>query len=66
MAWQQGCLTLNVSMLDFTFEAEKSFSLNELIEIIRNAANNEYKGILSVCDLPLVSTDFNHNPSSSI
>ena len=30
------------------------------------AANNEYKGILSVCDLPLVSTDFNHNSSSSI
>jgi len=58
--------TLNVSMLDFTFEAEKSFSLDELIEIIRNASNNEYKGILSVCDLPLVSTDFNHNPSSSI
>ena len=58
--------TLNVSMLDFTFEAEKSFSLDELIEIIRNAANNEFKGILSVCDLPLVSTDFNHNPSSSI
>ena len=58
--------TLNVSMLDFTFEAENSFSLDELIEIIRNAANNEFKGILSVCDLPLVSTDFNHNPSSSI
>ena len=58
--------TLNVSMLDFTFETEKSFSLDELIELIRNAANGEYKGILSVCDLPLVSTDFNHNPSSSI
>ena len=58
--------TLNVSMLDFTFEAEKSFSLDKLIEIIRNAANSEYKGILSVCDLPLVSTDFNHNSSSSI
>jgi glyceraldehyde 3-phosphate dehydrogenase len=58
--------TLNVSMLDFTFETEKSFSLDELIEIIRNAANGKYKGILSVCDLPLVSTDFNHNPSSSI
>ena len=58
--------TLNVSMLDFTFEAEKSFSLDELVEIIRDAANGEYKGILSVCDLPLVSTDFNHNPSSSI
>ena len=58
--------TLNVSMLDFTFEAEKSFSLEELVEIIRDAANGEYKGILSVCDLPLVSTDFNHNSSSSI
>ncbi len=58
--------TLNVSMLDFTFETEKSFNLDELIEIIRKAANGEYKGILSVCDLPLVSTDFNHNPSSSI
>ena len=58
--------TLNVSMLDFTFETEKSFSPDELIEIIRNAANGEYKGILSICDLPLVSTDFNHNPSSSI
>ena len=58
--------TLNVSMLDFTFETEKSFSLDELIEITRNAANGEYRGILSVCDLPLVSTDFNHNPSSSI
>ena len=58
--------TLNVSMLDFTFEAEKKFSLDDLIETIRNAANGQYKGILSVCDLPLVSTDFNHNPSSSI
>ena len=58
--------TLNVSMLDFTFETEKSFGIDKLIETIRTAANKDYKDILSVCDLPLVSTDFNHNPSSSI
>ena len=58
--------TLNVSMLDFTFETKKSFGIDKLIETIRTAANKDYKDILSVCDLPLVSTDFNHNPSSSI
>ena len=58
--------TLNVSMLDFTFETEKNFTIDELVETIRAAANKDYKDILLVCDLPLVSTDFNHNPSSSI
>ncbi len=58
--------TLNVSMLDFTFETEKNFTIDQLVETINVAANKDYKDILSVCDLPLVSTDFNHNPSSSI
>jgi len=58
--------TLNVSMLDFTFETEKNFSIDELVGTIKAAAEKDYKDILSVCDLPLVSTDFNHNPSSSI
>ena len=58
--------TLNVSMLDFTFETEKNFTIDQLVETIKAAANKDYKDILSVCDLPLVSTDFNHNPSSSI
>jgi len=58
--------TLNVSMLDFTFETEKNFTIDQLVETIRAAANKDYKDILLVCDLPLVSTDFNHNPSSSI
>jgi glyceraldehyde 3-phosphate dehydrogenase len=58
--------TLNVSMLDFTFETEKLFNPDELIKTIQKAADGKYKGVLSVCDLPLVSTDFNHNSSSSI
>ena len=58
--------TLNVSMLDFTFETHTRFSIDELKQTIQNAANTKYKDILSVCDLPLVSTDFNHNSSSSV
>ena len=57
---------LNVSMLDFTFEAEKDFKINDLINSLIKASENELHGILSICDLPLVSSDFNHNPASSI
>ena len=58
--------TLNVSMLDFTFETTKDFEIEELINEIRNASESSLKGILSVSDLPLVSIDFNHNAASSI
>ena len=57
---------LNVSMLDLTFEAKKDFEINELINTLIKASKNELHGILSICDLPLVSSDFNHNPASSI
>ena len=57
---------LNVSMLDMTFETEKQFSIQELIDSIVFASNNSMKNILSICELPLVSSDFNHNDSSSI
>ena len=57
---------LNVSMLDFTFEAEKDFKINDLINSLIKASENELHGILSICDLPLVSSDFNHNSASSI
>ena len=58
--------TLNVSMLDFTFETAKDFEIEELINEIRDASESSLKGILSVSDLPLVSIDFNHNAASSI
>jgi glyceraldehyde 3-phosphate dehydrogenase len=57
---------LNVSMLDMTFETEKKFSTQELIDSIVLAAGSSMNGVLSICDLPLVSADFNHNDSSSI
>ena len=57
---------LNVSMLDFTFETEKDLEINELVSALIQSSKNELYGVLSICDLPLVSSDFNHNPASSI
>ena len=58
--------TLNVSMLDFTFETIKDFEIEELVNVLRDASESALKGILLVSDLPLVSIDFNHNSASSI
>ena len=44
---------LNVSLLDMTFETEKKFSTQELIDSIVLAAGSSMKGVLSICDLPL-------------
>lgn len=58
--------TLNVSVVDLTFYAKRETSVDEVNQIIRNAANGELKGILVYNEEPLVSIDFNHNPASSI
>jgi glyceraldehyde 3-phosphate dehydrogenase len=57
--------TINVSMVDLTFEAEKNTSVSEINQILRSAAEGPLKGILNYCDQPLVSVDFNHCPASS-
>ncbi|WMS43213.1 type I glyceraldehyde-3-phosphate dehydrogenase [Acuticoccus sp. MNP-M23] len=58
--------TPNVSVVDLTFEAEKNTTAEEINDAIRAAANGDLKGILGVVDAPLVSSDFNHDPHSSI
>ncbi len=59
--------TINVSLVDLTFQAARETSTKEVIEIVRAAAaDGPLKGILIVNDEPLVSIDFNHNPASSI
>jgi glyceraldehyde 3-phosphate dehydrogenase len=59
--------TLNVSLVDLTFIAGRNTTVEEVNNIIRQAAA-EYpmNQVLAVNDLPLVSVDFNHNPMSSI
>lgn len=58
--------TPNVSVVDLTFEAARATSVEEINDAIRKAANGPLKGILGVTDEPLVSSDFNHDPHSSI
>ena len=58
--------TQNVSVIDFKFNSKKETSIEEINEAIKIASENELKNILSFNDKKLVSSDFNHNPSSSI
>jgi glyceraldehyde 3-phosphate dehydrogenase len=57
--------TPNVSMIDLVFEAKKKTTVKEINAAISKAANGPLKGVLGICDAPLVSIDFNHNPASS-
>lgn len=58
--------TPNVSLVDFKFNAAKKTSAEEIAGIMKKYADGELKNILSVYDEPLVSSDFNHDPHSSI
>ncbi|EBA05972.1 type I glyceraldehyde-3-phosphate dehydrogenase [Sagittula stellata] len=58
--------TPNVSVVDLTFEAARSTTVEEINDAIRAAANGPLKGILGYTDKKLVSSDFNHDPHSSI
>ncbi len=57
--------TPNVSLVDFVCEVEKDVSLDEVKESLIAASKGELKGVLDVCDEPLVSTDFNGASASS-
>ncbi|MEN8919977.1 MAG: type I glyceraldehyde-3-phosphate dehydrogenase [Octadecabacter sp.] len=58
--------TPNVSVVDLTFEASKATSVAEINAAIKVAADGPLKGVLGYTDACLVSTDFNHDPHSSI
>jgi glyceraldehyde 3-phosphate dehydrogenase len=58
--------TPNVSLVDFKFIAKRATTAKEINDLIRTAANGRLKGVLGYTDEKLVSSDFNHNPHSSI
>ncbi len=59
--------TPNVSVVDLTFEAARPTTVGEINDAIRAAAaSGPLKGILGFTDEPLVSSDFNHDPHSSV
>jgi glyceraldehyde 3-phosphate dehydrogenase len=57
--------TPNVSVVDLVAELEKDTTVEEVNAAFKKASEGELKGILEYSELPLVSTDYNGNPSSS-
>ena len=58
--------TPNVSLIDFKFVSKKRMSVETINKAMSTASRSKnLTGILSVYSDPLVSNDFNHNPSSS-
>jgi glyceraldehyde 3-phosphate dehydrogenase len=58
--------TINVSIVDLTFVAKKPTTVEEVNNAVKQASQTDLKGILEYTTEPLVSSDFNHNPASSI
>merc|ERR1712100_156228 len=58
--------TPDVSVVDLTFTSEKDTSIQEIDKLLKTASETYMKGFLSYTDEELVSTDFIHNPNSSI
>ncbi len=57
--------TINVSVVDLNFVAERETSVEEINSVMKAAAEGDLKGVLAYNDEPLVSIDFNHDPASS-
>jgi len=57
--------TINVSLVDLSFDAARDTSKQEIDDIMKNAATGELKGLLAYNDGPLVSIDFNHTTVSA-
>ena len=56
--------TINVSLVDFCFTASRETTVEEVNEAVIKASQNS--PVLDCNSAPLVSSDFNHNPASSI
>lgn len=58
--------TPNVSVVDLKFIAKRATSVDEINVAIKAAADGPLKGILGYTTQPNVSSDFNHDPHSSV
>ncbi|OWJ75581.1 type I glyceraldehyde-3-phosphate dehydrogenase, partial [Haematobacter genomosp. 1] len=58
--------TPNVSVVDLVFEAARDTTVEEINAAIRKAAEGRLTGILGFTEEANVSSDFNHDPRSSV
>ncbi len=57
--------TANVSLIDLTFNSSRATTVEEINAALQEASAGRLNGVLGYNTLPLVSSDFNHNPASS-
>ena len=58
--------TVDVSVVDLTCTLEKAATYEEICNAVKKASENELKGILEYVDEDVVSSDFIHDPHTSI
>jgi len=58
--------TINVSIVDLSFVAKRPTTVDEVNAAVKQASTGDLKGLLEYNQEPLVSSDFNHNPASSV
>lgn len=58
--------TPTVSIIDFVADTEKPVSAEAVNDVLRAASEGALRGILALCDEPLVSSDFKGSTASSI
>src|SRR5215510_12947042 len=58
--------TPNVSVVDLKFVAKRPTTKEEINNAVKRAAEQQLKGILGYTEQPNVSSDFNHDPRSSV
>ena len=58
--------TVNVSVVDLTCTLEKAATYEEICNAVKKASENELKGIVEYVDEDVVSSDFIHDPHTSI
>jgi glyceraldehyde 3-phosphate dehydrogenase len=58
--------TPNVSLIDVVMDLEKDTTTEEVNKALKDAANEELRGILAYSEEPLVSSDYRKNSNSSI
>jgi glyceraldehyde 3-phosphate dehydrogenase len=59
--------TINVSLVDLSFQAARATTAEEINALLKSAAGSPaLKGVLGYTEEQLVSVDFNNNPHSSV
>lgn len=58
--------TINVTAIDLSVTLAQKVTTEQVNQLLRDAANGCFHGIVDYTELPLVSADFNHDPHSAI